>query len=471
VAVTSGKQILGTPYYMSPEQVRGETLDPRADVYSLGATLYRALTGAPPFNGSSPMAVLSKHITDAVVPPSEKAPERALPPEADEIVLRAMAKNPAERYESAAAIQRDLERIVGAAAISSGFTSGAMRGPITAVGEAPTLALSESEAGSDPGSAGEGQRLRRQDLEDFERGLRRGKRLTRLALPLLIAVGGAGVFAVSRWHTEKPTSVEHEPNNTPGYANLLPSGRPVRGAIGAPGESAHGDVDYYRVPVGKGARVVRARVEGLPGTDLILELFDAQGRRIAKGDAHGRGGSEWIQPFSVGPAEAFVAVREVWVEGQPPTQDPNDTYALTVSWAAPAAGWEVEPNDWEAAATPVQAGTSVRGYLGEADDKDWYAITSPAAGRLALRVTVPAGVDVVLLNDPTSSAAKKAPINARDDGEDEETTLDVEAGKPALIAIARKPLGKNEKADDLTGLDAPYELTISASAASGAPKR
>ena len=66
-AVSSGGQVIGTPYYMAPEQVRGEPLDARADLYSVGATLYRVLTGAPPFDALSPMSVLAKHLTDELV--------------------------------------------------------------------------------------------------------------------------------------------------------------------------------------------------------------------------------------------------------------------------------------------------------------------------------------------------------------------------------------------------------------------
>jgi eukaryotic-like serine/threonine-protein kinase len=79
-SVSSGGQVIGTPYYMAPEQVRGEPLDARADLYSVGATLYRVLTGVTPFDAPSPMSVLAKHLTDDVVPPCTRAPERALPP-------------------------------------------------------------------------------------------------------------------------------------------------------------------------------------------------------------------------------------------------------------------------------------------------------------------------------------------------------------------------------------------------------
>ena len=448
-AITTGRQVLGTPYYMAPEQVRGEALDPRADVYALGATLYRVLTGVPPFQAPSPMGVLSKHVTDPVVPPRKRAPERALPPEADEIVLRAMAKGLEERYPSAAAVQHDLERV---------FMTGAPRVAVAAatkaatVPEAPTLPLGEPDVG-ESGDAGSGG-LRRQDLDLFERSMRRRRVLLALALPLAIAALAAGAFGVSRWRAEKPVSVEVEPNDTPGYANLLASGRPVRGAIGALLEGGGADVDYFHVPAGHGARVVGARLDGVPGLDLVLEIFDAQGRRLAKSDVHGRGGGEWLQPISIGPAEAFIAVREVWVEGQKPTVAPNDTYVLTATWSAPPTGWEIEPNDWPAAATPLPPGTSMRGYIGAPDDKDWFIVTPATSGRMHVLVTAPDGVDIVLLQDGEGKRA----TNKVGPGEDEEASWGVEAGKATRVGVERKLPPGDIKDADLGGFDSPYEV-------------
>jgi len=448
-AITTGRQVLGTPYYMAPEQVRGEALDPRADVYALGATLYRVLTGVPPFQAPSPMGVLSKHVTDPVVPPRKRAPERALPPEADEIVLRAMAKGLEERYPSAAAVQLDLERV---------FMTGAPRVAVAAatkaatVPEAPTLPLGEPDVG-ESGDAGSGG-LRRQDLDLFERSMRRRRVLLALALPLAIAALAAGAFGVSRWRAEKPVSVEVEPNDTPGYANLLASGRPVRGAIGALLEGGGADVDYFHVPAGHGARVVGARLDGVPGLDLVLEIFDAQGRRLAKSDVHGRGGGEWLQPISIGPAEAFIAVREVWVEGQKPTVAPNDTYVLTATWSAPPTGWEIEPNDWPAAATPLPPGTSMRGYIGAPDDKDWFIVTPATSGRMHVLVTAPDGVDIVLLQDGEGKRA----TNKVGPGEDEEASWGVEAGKATRVGVERKLPPGDIKDADLGGFDSPYEV-------------
>jgi serine/threonine protein kinase len=458
--ISTGGQVLGTPYYMAPEQVRGEEIDTRVDVYGLGATLYRVLTGEPPFEAPSPMSVLSKHLTDDVVPPRDRFPAGALPPEADAIVLRAMAKSLADRYASAAEVQADLER--------------ALATPVADVRGAPTIALRPSRApagpdrSSDLGSApaadsdtsGAGddlERLRRADVDDYEWSLRRKRLLMRLFYPLvLLAVVGSGVFYVRRGR-ERVDGVEHEPNNTPGYATLL-APAPVRGRIGAPISEREGDVDYFRVPAGKGPRAVQARLEGVPGVDLVLELFDAQGRRLAKSDDHGRGQGEWLQPTSIGPSEAYLAVRELWIDGTSPTANAIDPYTLTAIWGPPQASWELEPNDWPAAATPVTAGSRMRGYLGGAEDRDWYTISVDHKTALTGKLEVAAGVDVIVFRD---EEGKKA-INKRGSGGDEQFTIEAEPGKPALVGIARKLPKGDPKELALPGLQDPYELSLEA---------
>jgi hypothetical protein len=460
-AASSGGQVIGTPYYMAPEQVRGEPLDARADIYSVGASLYRVLTGVPPFDAPSPMSVLAKHLTDEVVPPRARVPERALPPEADRIVLRAMAKLPAERYASAIEMREDLERALSQTS-GIGFVSSTSPPPAPPAAEAgipaprseaPTVPIDDADIVD-----GMGDRLRRSDVDEYEWGLRRRRWTMRIVLPLLAAgaiAGGAALW--TRFGGERADTVEREPNNTPGYANLLPLGSPLRGTIGKLGADGHGDVDYFRIPAGKGRRAVDARLEGIPNVDLVLELYDAQGRRIAKSDERGRGLGEWLQPTTIGPAESYLAVREFWVQGEKPTEDASDPYTLTVRWGAPQAGWEIEPDDWPAAATPVAAPGRVRGYLGRADDQDWFAVTVERPGTLIGTVTAPAGVDVVLLHEPDG----KRSIDKRGAGESEEFALPAQPGRPVLIGIARKlPPGADGKQQPLEGLDDPYELKV-----------
>ena len=90
---------MGTPFYMSPEQCRGERLDARSDIYSLGVVAYRLLTGETPFKGS-PVDVIELHKTAAPPPVREK--NRKVPRKMARIVMSALAKDPAERPESAA---------------------------------------------------------------------------------------------------------------------------------------------------------------------------------------------------------------------------------------------------------------------------------------------------------------------------------------------------------------------------------
>jgi eukaryotic-like serine/threonine-protein kinase len=107
-AVTQTAAVIGTAQYLSPEQARGEQVDPRSDVYSTGCLLYELLTGTPPFTGDSAVAVAYQHVREDPIPPSRVNAD--VSPAIDAIVLKAMAKNPANRYQSAAEMREDIER-------------------------------------------------------------------------------------------------------------------------------------------------------------------------------------------------------------------------------------------------------------------------------------------------------------------------------------------------------------------------
>ena len=101
--------VLGTPTYLSPEQAQGQQVDARSDLYSLGVVLYELLAGRPPFTGDSPVAIAYKQVNETPVPPSQLNPD--VPPRLDAVVMKALAKNPANRYPSAEAFVADLERV------------------------------------------------------------------------------------------------------------------------------------------------------------------------------------------------------------------------------------------------------------------------------------------------------------------------------------------------------------------------
>src|SRR5713226_4879242 len=106
--MTQTAQVIGTAQYLSPEQARGERVDARSDLYSTGCLLYELLTGRPPFTGDSPVAIAYQHVRENPIPPSRVDPE--IPGWADAIVLKAMAKSPNDRYQSAAEMQADIQR-------------------------------------------------------------------------------------------------------------------------------------------------------------------------------------------------------------------------------------------------------------------------------------------------------------------------------------------------------------------------
>jgi eukaryotic-like serine/threonine-protein kinase len=106
--VTQTANVIGTAQYLSPEQARGEAVDARSDVYSTGCLLYELVTGVPPFQGDSPVAVAYQHVRENPVTPSSRMP--GLPPAVDSIVMKALAKNPLNRYQSAGDMRSDLQR-------------------------------------------------------------------------------------------------------------------------------------------------------------------------------------------------------------------------------------------------------------------------------------------------------------------------------------------------------------------------
>src|SRR5437764_8637640 len=109
-AMTQTAAVIGTAQYLSPEQARGEMVDARSDVYAAGCVLYELIAGEPPFTGDSPVAVAYQHVREDPAPPSHQNP--GISPALDAVVLKAMSKNPANRYQSAAEMRSDLVRVL-----------------------------------------------------------------------------------------------------------------------------------------------------------------------------------------------------------------------------------------------------------------------------------------------------------------------------------------------------------------------
>ena len=109
--------IVGTPEYMSPEQVEGQEVDQRSDIYSLGIILYEMVTGTLPFGGNTPLSIAMKHKLEAPRDPSELVSQ--LPDNLSRLILKCLEKNREKRYQNAEELRRELEKIEGSTTVTA----------------------------------------------------------------------------------------------------------------------------------------------------------------------------------------------------------------------------------------------------------------------------------------------------------------------------------------------------------------
>jgi beta-lactam-binding protein with PASTA domain/tRNA A-37 threonylcarbamoyl transferase component Bud32 len=208
--MTQTAQVIGTAQYLSPEQARGERVDARSDLYSTGCLMYELLTGRPPFIGDSPVAIAYQHVRENPIPPSRLDPD--IPPWADAIVLKAMAKSPNDRYQSAAEMQADIQRAASGMQVAASmqpptradyydYQQRTQRmGPQTMMGAAPTSVAQYPQGGYQTGY----------DDGSYGGGDQGQQRRSRRWLPWLIAaivVLAAIIVAVLLLDSNKSTGV------------------------------------------------------------------------------------------------------------------------------------------------------------------------------------------------------------------------------------------------------------------------
>ena len=353
--VSERAQIVGTPYFMAPEQIRGDEVDARTDVYSLGALMYRLLTGTHPYQAKTAIGVLTKHLTSELEPPSQRAPGAGIQGPIDAIVRQAMAKDPAERFQNAAAMATAIEHayaeLVGdSARLAAARPSGSGPAVRPIADETPPSEL----------------RLRRSDIDDYERSLRR----QRLLVTGGAVLGALGLVAVAAWWTllrvPPPRRHEHEPNDTLAQATRIAPAGTATGYLGRRRSPTDPDVDFFRVDH-RGPGVVTVRVSAVANLDLTLTVRDANGRIVAAIDEDGVGGGEVTHRRAIDGAIS-IEVGQV-MTGKWPIENVSDRYALELHEDTEP-GWEVEPNGGATDATALTAAEPVRGTLDARSDVD-----------------------------------------------------------------------------------------------------
>ena len=363
-SITDKQQIVGTPYFMSPEQIRGDDVDVRSDIYSLGAMMFEVLTGQHLFEGSTAMGVLTKHLTAEPDAPSMRAPKQGIDPRVDHLCRKAVAKDPEKRWQTAAELTEAIEEVYAETVEHHTPASRSI-----AANRPRTLHLApEDHAESD-------LRLRRADIDAYERGLRRS-RFVSLSILLLVVLGvaGAGVWFVLR--ERPPLGAEREPNNDSTHADRIASEKAVTGYLGKRFSVQDGDRDVYIIKwPASTRRTVTIRVTGIPNLDINLAVNGSGGNHSAQSD-DGRLGEGEVLHRRVIEGPLLITVGQTLARGQLPVENISDPYTLTVTEDKMAG--ETEPNLTEADANPLQLTHELRGYLDSRSDVDHLRWTGDA---------------------------------------------------------------------------------------------
>ncbi len=260
---TQPGSILGTPAFMSPEQCRGDKLDARTDIYSLGCTYYAMLTGKPPFEAATSMQVMFAHCSAPIPDPRDLNADTPEP--CVEILTRALAKNPGDRYANARDMVNDLRA--------------ALAGAPTLMNASPIAALSEAASIQAP------------VMDYFAPPKNRPRNKIILAVTagiflFMLVVAGLFFFSASSSSTAMTGPVGIMSNQTTASRQIAPTGAPASSAVGETPTTEPDDPFFGFNPVTKPAVTGTNLLPDVPATPPGVALVGPSGKPPVVGPVH-----------------------------------------------------------------------------------------------------------------------------------------------------------------------------------------
>jgi hypothetical protein len=408
---------------MSPEQIQGQELDGRSDVYAIGAIMYECVVGKPPFEALNPLGVLSQHLSEKPIRPSARSP-LSVPTEADEIIMRCLEKDPDCRYQTAEDLRQDLIEYL--------TTVGSGDWRLSAVGQPA------------PGSG-----ARRVDRLDSI--FKPKRRLWWLILFFLLAGGG-----VAAWQLATRGPSEREPNHVAENATSLPVNTDMKAYLGQRLSENTGDVDLFQIEhVGSMRRAAELEVSSIPNIDVIVELL-RPGREepLVVADSRGLGQGERLPNVPIEPGTYLIRARERRVEGELPTENVSDAYYVRWRLLENDRAFEREFNDSLELAEPLGLGAERRGWIGWTGDVDTFCLSEDAK-QVVAQVSALGEVDLVLrVVDRRTDRSGKYDDKGAGRGETSKTWRNAEAGKLCVEVSAdpRDERGRAAQPDETYGV-------------------
>jgi serine/threonine protein kinase len=354
VDTTDRTAIVGTPYYMAPEQIRGEEVDARTDIYSLGALMFQVLTGTYLYSSATAVGVLTKHLTGEPDAPSMRTPRMGIPPGVDHVVLKALARDPRERWQTAADLGQAIEEVY-----AETVTEATPHRSGRHSARSSRFAIDDEDGDL---------HLRRSDIDQYERGLKRRRVFVGALTTLSLLGAAAGAFwLVTR--TPPPATSEEEPNDEPENATRIAADTDVTGYLGKRRTTSDGDRDIYVIEFASGSHTtLSVTATAPPNIDINLAVQDTSGAHNAVADEGGMGEGEALHRRAIqGPA--MIVVGQTMAKDQKfPTENVSDPYTLRVT--VETLPGEIEPNNTDADATALVLTQELRGYLDMRQDVD-----------------------------------------------------------------------------------------------------